>query len=85
MVFLQYHTNSKYFVYTKRRKNNSCDELHLHCKLFENRLKTHRVMALGYLPLNGDCVVFLRLTTNSAYLNTYQRREKVEQRILKIS
>ena len=48
-------------------------------------MRTHRVMALAYLPLNGDFVVFLRLTTNSAYLNTYQRREKVEQRILKIS
>ena len=41
-------------------------------------------MTLGYLPENGDFVVFLRLTTNSAYLYTSQRREKDEQHILKI-
>ena len=45
---------------------------------------TDRVMTLGYLPENGDFVVFLRLTTNSAYLYTSQRREKDEQHILKI-
>ena len=41
-------------------------------------------MTLGYLPENGDFVVFLRLTKNSAYLYTSQRREKDEQHILKI-
>ena len=41
-------------------------------------------MALAYLPLNGDFVVFSRLTTDSAHLYTLQRREKVEERILKI-
>ena len=85
MIFLQYTTNSTYFVYTERRKKDHCDELRLLFNFCKNRLRTHRVMALAYLPLNGDFVVFLRLTTNSAYLNTYQRREKVEQRILKIS
>ena len=49
-VFLQYQTNRTYFVYTERRKNDHYDELRLSCKLYENRLRTHRVMALGYLP-----------------------------------
>ena len=82
---MQYTTNSTYFVYTERRKNNHCDELRLLCNSLENRLRTHRAMALGNLPLNGDFVVFLRLTTNSTYLNTFQKRERVERRILKIS
>ena len=47
-------------------------------------MRTHRVMALGYLPLNSDFVVFVRLATNSAYLHVFQRREKLEQHILKI-
>ena len=84
IVFLQYTTNGTYFVYTERRKNNHCDELRLHCNFLENRLRTHRVMALDYLPWNGDFVVFSRLTKNSAYLYTLQRREKVEWHILKI-
>ena len=78
MVFLQYTTNSTYFVYTERRKNIHCDKLRLPCNFLENRLRTHRVMALDYLPLNGYFLVFSRLTTNSAYLYTLQRREKVE-------
>ncbi len=41
-------------------------------------------MALGYLPWNGDFVVFSRLTTDSAHLYTPQRREKVELHILKL-
>ena len=41
-------------------------------------------MALVYLHLNSHLVVFLRLTTNSARLNTFQRREKVEQHIWQI-
>ena len=41
-------------------------------------------MTLGYLTENGDFVVFLRLPTNSAYLYTFQRREKDEQYLLKI-
>ena len=84
MVFLKYETNSAYFVYTERRKIHSFDELHLLWKLFKNRLRTHRVMALAYLPLNCDFLVFLRLPTNSAYLNTFQRKEKVEQHIWQI-
>ena len=45
-------------------------------------MRTHRVMALGYLPLSGYFVVFSRLSTNSAHLYTLQRREKVEKHIL---
>ena len=45
-------------------------------KKCKNRFITDRNMTLGYLPDIGDFVVFLRLTTNSAYLYTSQRREK---------
>ena len=85
IVFGQYTTNSTYFVYNERRKNNHCHVLRLPCKFCENRLRTHTVMmAYGYLPLNDDFVVFSCSTTNSANLYTLQRREKVEKRILKI-
>ena len=84
-VFLQYQTNKTYFVYTERRKNDHCHKLRLSCKLYENRLRTHRVMDGPWLfALKWWSYVFLRKKANNAYLNTFQRREKVEQNIRQI-
>ena len=58
MVFIKYKINEIYFVCTVRSKYVCYNSLHLPCKLFENRLKTNRVSAPEYMPINGNFVVF---------------------------
>ena len=76
MVFIKYKINETYFVCTVRSKNVCHNNLHLPCKLYENRLNTHRVMAPDYVPINGNFVVFWRLMTNDAYFYISQRTKK---------
>ena len=85
MVFVKYKTNTTNFVCTVRSKNVCYNSLHLPCKLFENWLKTHRVMAPDYMPKNGNFVVFRCLMTNDAFSYISQRTKKDPFNILKIS
>ena len=85
MVFIKYKINETYFVCTIRSKNVFHNSLHLPCKLFENRLKTHRDKAPDYMPINDNFVVFWRLMTNDAYFYISQRTKKDRWNNIKIS
>ena len=75
----------KYFVCIERSKNIHYDHLHLPCKFFKSRLKTHRVMAPDYMPINGNFVVFLCLMVTEAYFYISQRTKNDYLNIIKIS